>query len=131
MACCRKSDITQLADAPLTDAKKAEWGYLIGRLYAICRLTNASATTYEERLPGRRSLFRVIHIPVILKSSIKFLRGVQLAPSSTFILACFLLLASTAHTLDMMAVEVTGAADPFLVSSVNFVHLAKLYTAFP
>lgn len=43
----KESDITQLADAPLTDAKKAEW---VAYRQALRDMptTNASATTYEE-----------------------------------------------------------------------------------
>jgi len=41
------SDITQLADAPLTDAEKAEWATYRQALRDM-PVTNASATTYEE-----------------------------------------------------------------------------------
>ena len=43
----QESDITQLADAPLTDAKKAEWVTYRQALRDM-PVTNASATTYEE-----------------------------------------------------------------------------------
>ena len=43
----KESDITQLADAPLTDAKKAEWATYRQALRDM-PVTNASATTYEE-----------------------------------------------------------------------------------
>lgn len=43
----QESDITQLADAPLTDAKKAEWATYRQALRDM-PVTNASATTYEE-----------------------------------------------------------------------------------
>ena len=43
----QESDITQLADAPLTDAEKAEWATYRQALRDM-PITNASATTYEE-----------------------------------------------------------------------------------
>ena len=43
----QESDITQLADTPLTDAKKAEWVTYRQALRDM-PVTNASATTYEE-----------------------------------------------------------------------------------
>jgi hypothetical protein len=43
----QECDITQLADAPLTDAKKAEWATYRQALRDM-PITNASATTYEE-----------------------------------------------------------------------------------
>ena len=43
----QESDITQLADAPLTDAEKAEWATYRQALRDM-PTTNASATTYEE-----------------------------------------------------------------------------------
>tara|TARA_R110000803_G_scaffold89465_1_gene156699 strand:- start:148 stop:408 length:261 start_codon:yes stop_codon:yes gene_type:complete len=43
----QESDITQLADAPLTDAEKAEWATYRQALRDM-PVTNASATTYEE-----------------------------------------------------------------------------------
>jgi len=43
----QECDITQLADAPLTDAKKAEWVTYRQALRDM-PVTNASATTYEE-----------------------------------------------------------------------------------
>ena len=43
----QECDITQLADAPLTDAEKAEWATYRQALRDM-PITNASATTYEE-----------------------------------------------------------------------------------
>tara|TARA_R110000796_G_scaffold39409_1_gene98338 strand:- start:7442 stop:7693 length:252 start_codon:yes stop_codon:yes gene_type:complete len=43
----QECDITQLADAPLTDAEKAEWATYRQALRDM-PVTNASATTYEE-----------------------------------------------------------------------------------
>ena len=43
----QESDITQLADAPLTDAEKLEWAIYRQALRDM-PTTNASATTYEE-----------------------------------------------------------------------------------
>lgn len=43
----QESDITQLADAPLTDAKKLEWAAYRQALRDM-PITNASATVYEE-----------------------------------------------------------------------------------
>lgn len=43
----KSSDITQLADAPLTDAKKAEWATYRQALRDM-PVTNASAASYED-----------------------------------------------------------------------------------
>ena len=43
----QECDITQLADAPLTDAEKVEWATYRQALRDM-PITNASATTYEE-----------------------------------------------------------------------------------
>ena len=43
----QECDITQLADAPLTDAKKAEWATYRQALRDM-PITNESATSYED-----------------------------------------------------------------------------------
>ena len=43
----QECDITQLADAPLTDAKKVEWTIYRQALRDM-PITNASATSYED-----------------------------------------------------------------------------------